>query len=66
MRDVPVPLVKMMLEASLEQFFQRDILKRNKVNKVYLAKVLKPNRKFQKFLKKCVRGLTPPSLSQLF
>lgn len=25
-RDVSIPLVKMMLEASLEQFFQRDIL----------------------------------------
>lgn len=30
-RDVNIALVKMMLEASLEQFFQRDILKRNKI-----------------------------------
>lgn len=27
-RDIPIPIVKMMLEASLEQFFQRDILVR--------------------------------------
>lgn len=31
-RDVNIALVKMMLEASLEQFFQRDILKRNKLS----------------------------------
>lgn len=31
-RDVNLSLVKMMLEASLEQFFQRDILKRNKLS----------------------------------
>lgn len=31
-KPVPVPLVKMMLEASLEQFFQRDILIRNKLS----------------------------------
>lgn len=31
-RDVPVPIVKMMLEASLEQFFKRDILIRNKLS----------------------------------
>ncbi len=31
-RDVNIPIVKMMLEASLEQFFQRDILKRNKLS----------------------------------
>ena len=30
-RQVPIPLVKMMLEASLEQFFQRDILIQNKI-----------------------------------
>lgn len=28
-RRVSVPILKMMMEASLEQFFQRDILKRN-------------------------------------
>lgn len=31
-RDIPVPIVKMMLEASVEQFFQRDILVRNKLS----------------------------------
>lgn len=31
-RQVPIPLVKMMLEASLEQFFQRDILIQNKIS----------------------------------
>jgi len=31
-KPVSVPLVKMMLEASLEQFFQRDILIRNKLS----------------------------------
>ena len=31
-RNVRVPIVKMMLEASLEQFFQRDILVRNQVS----------------------------------
>lgn len=31
-RDVNVPLVKMMLEASLEQFFQRDILIQNHIS----------------------------------
>lgn len=31
-RDVNISLVKMMLEASLEQFFQRDILKKNKLS----------------------------------
>lgn len=30
-REIPVPIVKMMLEASLEQFFQRDVLVRNKL-----------------------------------
>lgn len=33
-RPVPIPLVKMMLEASLEQFFQRDILIQNQMNYV--------------------------------
>ena len=28
-RDIKIPIVKMMLEASLEQFFQRDILVKN-------------------------------------
>lgn len=31
-RKVSIPLVKMMLEASLEQFFQRDILIRNNIS----------------------------------
>lgn len=31
-RDVKIPIVKMMLEASLEQFFQRDILVQNKLS----------------------------------
>ncbi|MCR4960599.1 MAG: TetR/AcrR family transcriptional regulator [Lachnospiraceae bacterium] len=31
-RPVPVPLIKMMIEASLEQFFQRDILIKNKIS----------------------------------
>lgn len=31
-RPVKIPIVKMMLEASLEQFFQRDILIRNKIS----------------------------------
>lgn len=31
-RPVPIPLVKLMLEASLEQFFQRDILIRNGIS----------------------------------
>ena len=31
-RDVQLPIVKMMLEASLEQFFQRDILLRNQIS----------------------------------
>lgn len=31
-RRVSIPLVKMMLEASLEQFFQRDILIRNNIS----------------------------------
>lgn len=30
-RPVPICLVKMMLEASIEQFFQRDILSRNQL-----------------------------------
>ncbi len=30
-RPVRIPLVKMMLEASLEQFFQRDVLVRNRI-----------------------------------
>lgn len=30
-RQIHIPIVKMMLEASLEQFFQRDILVRNKI-----------------------------------
>jgi hypothetical protein len=29
LRPVPIPLVKLMLEAVLEQFFQRDILVQN-------------------------------------
>lgn len=33
-RPVSIPLVKMMLEASLEQFFQRDILIQNQVSYV--------------------------------
>ncbi len=33
-RPVSIPLVKMMLEASLEQFFQRDILIQNQMNYV--------------------------------
>lgn len=33
-RPVPIPLVKMMMEASLEQFFQRDILIQNQMNYV--------------------------------
>lgn len=33
-RPVSIPLVKMMLEASLEQFFQRDILIQNQINYV--------------------------------
>lgn len=31
-RQVPVPLVKLMLEASLEQFFQRDILIQSEIS----------------------------------
>lgn len=31
-RRVPIPIVKTMLEASLEQFFQRDILIRNRIS----------------------------------
>lgn len=31
-RKVNIPIIKMMLEASLEQFFQRDILIRNDIN----------------------------------
>jgi AcrR family transcriptional regulator len=31
-RRVDIPIVKMMLEAALEQFFQRDILIRNKIS----------------------------------
>ena len=31
-RKVNIPIIKMMLEASLEQFFQRDILLRNDIN----------------------------------
>jgi AcrR family transcriptional regulator len=31
-RPVKIPIVKMMLEASLEQFFQRDVLIRNKIS----------------------------------
>lgn len=31
-RNVSIPIVKMMLEAALEQFFQRDILVRNKLS----------------------------------
>ena len=30
-RPVKIPIVKLMLEAALEQFFQRDILIRNKM-----------------------------------
>lgn len=33
-RQVHIPLVKMMLEATLEQFFQRDILIQNKITYV--------------------------------
>lgn len=33
-RPVSIPMVKMMLEASLEQFFQRDILIQNQLNYV--------------------------------
>lgn len=33
-RPVSIPMVKMMLEASLEQFFQRDILIQNQMNYV--------------------------------
>ena len=33
-RPVSIPLVKMMMEASLEQFFQRDILIQNQMNYV--------------------------------
>lgn len=31
-RPVSIPIVKMMLEASLEQFFQRDVLVRNRIS----------------------------------
>ena len=31
-RQIPIPLVKLMLEASLEQFFQRDILIQNEIS----------------------------------
>jgi len=31
-KDIHIPLVKMMYEASLEQFFQRDVLVRNKIS----------------------------------
>ena len=31
-RPVRIPLLKMMLEAALEQFFQRDILMRNQIS----------------------------------
>ena len=31
-RPVKIPIVKMMLEAALEQFFQRDILLRNEIS----------------------------------
>ena len=31
-RKVPVPIIKMMVEASLEQFFQRDILIKSKIS----------------------------------
>lgn len=31
-RPVKIPIVKMMLEAAVEQFFQRDILVRNKIS----------------------------------
>lgn len=31
-RKIPIPIIKMMLEASLEQFFQRDILIQNKLS----------------------------------
>ncbi len=30
--DIHIPIIKMMLEASLEQFFQRDVLVRNKIS----------------------------------
>lgn len=31
-RDVNLPIVKMMLESSIEQFFKRDIIKSNKIS----------------------------------
>lgn len=31
-RRIDIPILKMMLEASLEQFFQRDVLLRNKIS----------------------------------
>lgn len=31
-RDISIPILKMMLEASLEQFFQRDVLVRNGIS----------------------------------
>ena len=31
-RDIKIPIVKMMLEASIEQFFQRDVLVRNRIS----------------------------------
>ena len=31
-RKINIPIFKMMFEASLEQFFQRDILERNKIS----------------------------------
>ena len=30
--DIHIPIIKMMLEASLEQFFQRDVLVRNRIS----------------------------------
>jgi hypothetical protein len=30
-RSVKIPILKMMMEASLEQFFQRDVLVTNKI-----------------------------------
>ncbi len=31
-REVPIPIVKVMLEASLEQFFRRDVLLQNQIS----------------------------------
>ncbi len=31
-REAPIPIVKVMLEASLEQFFRRDVLLQNQIS----------------------------------